>query len=148
MKTELESVYKQSDKLMAPVILFLFIFSLALANWHGTWTEALTIGGLSAAIPIILIYTAPGKLLTRLAVAASFMIFSALEIHQAHGVTELHFGIFVLLAFLLYYRDWIVVIAAAAIIAVHHLLFNYLQGEGYPVYVFSTQFMYFLAAHP
>jgi len=138
MKTELESVYKQSDKLMAPVILFLFIFSLALANWHDTWTEALIIGGLSAAIPIILIYTAPGKLLTRLAVAASFMIFSALEIHQAHGVTELHFGIFVLLAFLLYYRDWIVVIAAAAIIAVHHLLFNYLQGEGYPVYVFSS----------
>jgi len=61
------------------------------------------------------------------------MVFSALHIHQAAGINELHFGIFVLLAFLLCYRDWFVIVVAAAVIAVHHLLFNYLQELGYGV---------------
>lgn len=39
---------------------------------------------------------------------------------------------------MLYYRDWLVVVAAAGVIAVHHLLFNYLQAWGYPVYLFSA----------
>ncbi len=138
MKTELSDLYKQSDKLMLAVIVFLFLFSLGLAGWHDTWTEALTIGLTTAVVPIALIMISPGTLLTRLIIAISFMIFSALQIQQAHGVIELHFGIFVLLAFLLYYRDWLVIAAAAVTIAIHHLLFNYLQGAGYPVYVFAS----------
>ncbi|MCK4842967.1 MAG: hypothetical protein KAT04_13985 [Methylococcales bacterium] len=138
MKAELHTLYKQSDKVMFGVIVVLFLFSLALAGWHDTWKEALTIGTVAAIIPIVLIFLAPGSLLTRLAVAISFMIFSALEIQQGKGLIELHFGIFVLLAFLLYYRDWVVIVTAAGIIAIHHLLFNYLQGAGYPVYVFAS----------
>jgi hypothetical protein len=38
-------------------------------------------------------------------VAVSLMLFCALNIHQSHGMTELHFGIFVLLAFLVCYPD-------------------------------------------
>ncbi len=76
--------------------------------------------------------------MTRIMVAVSFMLFSALHIQQAHGMVDLHFGIFVLLAFLLYYRDWLVIAAAAAVIAVHHILFNYLQAQGLPVYVFAN----------
>ncbi len=138
MKAEMKDLYKQGDKVMMAVILFLFAFSLALADWHDTWGEVFTIGLAAAIIPVAMIYLSPGSLLTRLTVAASFMVFSALEIHQAHGLVELHFGIFVLLAFLLYYRDWAVIVAAAGIIAVHHILFNYLQGAGYSVYVFSN----------
>jgi methyl-accepting chemotaxis protein len=41
---------------------------------------------------------------------------------------ESHFGIFTLLAFLLYYRDWRAIVAAAGLIAVHHVLFGYLQA--------------------
>jgi methyl-accepting chemotaxis protein len=37
---------------------------------------------------------------------------------------ELHFGIFVCLAFLLCYRDWRPIALAAAVTAVHHLSFN------------------------
>jgi methyl-accepting chemotaxis protein len=61
------------------------------------------------------------------------MIFTALHIHQTAGMTEVHFGIFVLLAFLLCYRDWSVIVVAATVIAVHHLSFNYLQDLGYGV---------------
>lgn len=38
-----------------------------------------------------------------------------------------------MLAFLLCYRDWFVIVVGAAVIAVHHLTFNYLQELGYGV---------------
>jgi hypothetical protein len=47
-----------------------------------------------------------------------------------------HFGIFVLLAFLVLYCDWRPLVAAAALIAVHHLSFAWLQATGAGVYVF------------
>ena len=34
---------------------------------------------------------------------------------------EMHFGVFVVLAILLYARDWVPVVAAAGAIAVHHV---------------------------
>lgn len=135
--SDLNSLYATSDKVMLVVIGFLFAFSLALAGWHDTWGLAFLVGLPAALVPTLLIFLAPGTLLTRLSVAVAFMVFSALEIHQAHGMIEMHFGIFVLLAFLLYYRDWLVIVVAAAVIAVHHALFNYLQAEGYPIYLFN-----------
>lgn len=63
------------------------------------------------------------------------MIFSALHIHQSVGLIEVHFGIFVLLAFLLYYRDWRTVAMAAGVIALHHVTFYFLQLERYGVYI-------------
>jgi methyl-accepting chemotaxis protein len=56
------------------------------------------------------------------------MVFSALTIQQTQGMIESHFGIFTLLAFLLYYRDWRPIVAAAGLIAVHHVGFGYLQA--------------------
>lgn len=128
----------QGDKLMSAVQWLLFVFSLGLAGWYDTWTEALVIGLSSAAVPTILTYIYGGTRLTRAAHAAAFMVFSALHIHQAHGMIEMHFGIFVLLAFLLYYRDWVPVLTAAAVIAVHHVAFFFMQQSGYPVFVFTA----------
>jgi len=136
-QSELHSVYCSADKIMVAVLWFLVCFSFALAAMHDTWGLAVFVGIPSALIPTILRYVMPGRLITRLSVATAFMVFCGLHIHQAHGLVEIHFGIFVLLAFLLYYRDWRVTLCAAAVIAVHHLLFNYLQAWGYPVYVFS-----------
>lgn len=115
----------------------LFIIALALASWHGTWIEAWIIGLPAALVPSVLTWLQPGQRLTRVAQGLAFMVFAALHIHQAHGLIEMHFGIFVLLAFLLYYRDWLPIVAAAALIAVHHLSFNFLQEAGTGVYVFE-----------
>lgn len=79
-----------------------------------------------------------GALSTRLTIAAAFMVLSGLTIHQARGMLEMHFSIFVLLALLLYYRDWIPIVFAAAVIAVHHLAFDYMQRQGLPVWVFAA----------
>jgi methyl-accepting chemotaxis protein len=133
----LKKNYVQADRLMLCLLWGLFVMSLALSGLHDTLTWALVIGLPAVLIPTALILASGGSRLTRLVVAAALMVFSALHIHQAAGMTELHFGIFVLLAVLLCYRDWSVILVAALVIAVHHLSFNYLQQWGYGVLCFT-----------
>ncbi|CAL63301.1 Putative methyl-accepting chemotaxis protein [Herminiimonas arsenicoxydans] len=132
---------------MLPVLWLPFLMALVLAGWHDTLHWALFIGLPAAAIPTAFIFLFPGMLLTRCSVAAAFMIFCGLHIHQAAGASELHFGIFVLLAFLLVYRDWIVIVVAAAVIAVHHLSFNYLQQWGFGPICFTEPGLGIVIAH-
>jgi methyl-accepting chemotaxis protein len=115
----------------------LFLFSIGLAPWFGTWSLVLMVGLPAAAIPILSLLAAPGARLSRLAVAAAVMVFTGLHIDQAHGMTEVHFGVFVLLSLLLIYQDWQVIVCGAAVIAAHHFLFNYLQAMQYPIWVFE-----------
>jgi len=123
--------YRRADRLMLPLLWGLVVLALFLAPWYGTWRLALGLGLPFALIPTLLILTLPGARITRLSVATAFMLFCALHIHQALGMTELHFGIFVLLAVLLCYRDWMVIVTAAAVAAVHHVSFHYLQSLGW-----------------
>src|ERR1700761_4337371 len=127
-----------ANKFFVAVLCGLVLFSITLAPWHGTWTIVFVVAVPVAVLPILFILSAPGALLTRMMVGAAAMIFCALNIHQSHGLDELHFGIFVLLALLVIYQDWRVIVGAAAVIAVHHLLFNYLQANHFGVWVFTT----------
>jgi methyl-accepting chemotaxis protein len=105
---------------------------------YNTWIEALTIGLPAWAVCAWLVRYYGGTLVTRCAIAAALMVFASLQIDQAHGMIDLHFGIFVLLAFLLYYRDWVPLVFAAAVIAVLHLAFDLLQRAGQPFWVFAS----------
>ncbi|MCU0759889.1 MAG: methyl-accepting chemotaxis protein [Steroidobacteraceae bacterium] len=127
-----------ADRLLLGVVGSLLLLAFALAPWHGTWSEALSIGVPAAAMVAWRVLAHPGTLLTRCVVAAALMVMTALHIHQARGMIELHFGVFVLLAFLLVYRDWIPVVVAAGVIAVHHLAFDWLQRGGAPVWTFAA----------
>ncbi|MEC5386199.1 methyl-accepting chemotaxis protein [Uliginosibacterium sp. H3] len=124
---------------------------LVVAAFTSTWLPALLIGIPALAVPVFLWRTVPGQLVTSLAVAAGFMIFSALLIHQSSGMLETHFGIFALLAFLLLYCDWRPLIMAAAVIAVHHLGFSFMQAQGVGVFVFpkaeGVSFVFLHAAY-
>ena len=65
------------------------------------------------------------------------MMQTAAAIQLGSGALELHFGVFVFLAMLLIYADWVPIIAAAASIAVHHVSFFVMQSQkwgpvGYP----------------
>ncbi len=60
--------------------------------------------------------------------------FIALHIHLARGQLEFHFGVFVVLAFLLVYLDWKVIVFGAALFAVHHVMFDRLQAAGFEIY--------------
>ncbi|GAA0792188.1 methyl-accepting chemotaxis protein [Marinobacterium sediminicola] len=135
----MHSLYQQGDRLMTGVQWILLVASLGLANWYQTWTEALVIGLPTTLLCTLLMKMQPGSRLTRVTQGLAFMVYSALLIHQSHGMLEFHFAIFVLLAFLLYYRDWLPILGAAGVIAVHHALFNYLQEQGSGVYVFEQR---------
>lgn len=115
--------------------LMLLAFALLLATLHGTWTAALLIGVPAALVPLGLHKLLGDHIIARVSFGMSFMLFCALHIHQAMGMTEVHFGIFVLLAILIAFRDWVVILAAAATIAIHHLLFMYLQSNGADVFL-------------
>lgn len=60
--------------------------------------------------------------------------FIALHIQLARGMLEFHFGVFVVLAFLLVYLDWKVIVFGAALFAVHHVAFDRLQAAGLGFY--------------
>lgn len=131
----LHAHYREADRIMLGTLLFLFVASLGLSLWQDNWLPTLLIGLPAIAIPALLVRSASGSLPTRLTIASAFMVFAALHIHLSAGLIEVHFGIFVLLAFLLYYRDWRTVVIAAGVIAVHHVSFYYLQQARFGVYV-------------
>jgi len=127
---DLQAHYQKADRLMLAISTILFLYGLLIAPLNNTWALAITVGGSSLALLAALNYVFPGRAITRLSSAAVFMVFCAQHIQQGHGLVEFHFGIFVLIAMLSYYRDWLVPFTAAVVIAVHHLLFYYLQSNG------------------
>jgi methyl-accepting chemotaxis protein len=125
----------------------MLLFSFSLANWYQTWNAALFFGIPFALIPTLLIAKLPQALVTRLTVGAALMLFCALHIYQVRGMAEIHFGIFVTLALLLFYQDWRVIVMSGAVIAIHHLLFNFLQQAGYGEICFTKPGIGITLAH-
>jgi len=134
----LSSQRRHAEAIMAATLGFLFVCGLVVAAVTDTWGVALMVGLPAWLVPWLISRTVSGSLAARLAIAFAFMIFSAQFIQQSHGMIEAHFTIFALLAFLLYFRDWRPLIAAAGLIAVHHLLFSYLQAANTGIIVFNS----------
>jgi methyl-accepting chemotaxis protein len=124
---------------MMGICVGLFLYGLALAPLHDTWGIAIVSGGSCLFAVLCLFKLVPGSRLLRVSVATAFMLFCAQHIQQGHGVVEFHFGIFVLLALLLYYRDWLPPFVAAVVVAGHHLSFYYLQSQGHPVFMLNPE---------
>ena len=127
----------RADRLMGWTLMALLLVSMGIAASNGTWFEVLAVGLPATVLPWLLIRMMPGSVQTRISVAIAFMVFSALAIQQTKGMIETHFAIFILLAFLLYYRDWKPILAAALVIAIHHVAFNFLQAGNTGFYIFA-----------
>src|SRR5688572_27535391 len=130
-------LYRRGDAIMVRVQAALLLLSLAIAGWHDTWLQAMLVGLPTLALCAWLAAVHGGQRVTRCAIGAAMMVFSALLIHQSHGMIEMHFAVFVLLAFMLFYRDWLPLVIAAGLIALHHAAFYLLQHQGQPFWVFS-----------
>lgn len=130
---------QQAFSIAFGVNVFLFLVSLILAILFDSWLAALLMGLPNLLVPMALYKLLGDHFLARASYGVSFMFFAALHIHQAQGLTEIHFGIFVLLAILFAFRDAWVIIVAAAVIAVHHLLFMWLQQQDVGVYLLPDQ---------
>jgi methyl-accepting chemotaxis protein len=141
------AVYRLADRLLLAVLAICTGAALALSMHFGGVDVALGVG-----LPILLVAGAlvrmqPGALLTRLYMGFAFMAVTALQIQVARGLTEIHFGVFVSLAFLLAYRDWRPIAVAAATIALHHVAFNALQQYGWSTVCFTQPSWTLVALH-
>lgn len=127
--------YRKADRIMLGLIWLLFVYALGLGFWFDTFTQAVVVGGGTALVLTGLYRVIGGTRLMRCCVGIGLMVMAALHINQAHGQIEIHFGIFVFLAVLTFYRDWLPILVAAVTIAVHHIGFHALHHSGFPVYV-------------
>lgn len=127
--------YCKADRIMLSLIWLSFLTAVGLAFWYDTFGQAIVVGGGTALVLSALYHSRAGSRLTRCCFAVGLMVMAALHINQARGMIEVHFGIFVLLAVLTFYRDWLPILIAALVIAVHHVSFHALHNAGFPVYV-------------
>lgn len=145
--SQFDDYWRGASRFMLIVLAAQGVMSLGLALWYSTWLIALLVIIPTLAIGTFLTLTQGEQLITRLFMGAAFMIMAALHIHQGHGLIEIHFGIFVFLAILLYYRDWRVIALAATVILVHHLSFNFLQAQGVGVWLFPEASFSMVVVH-
>ena len=134
----LQVLTAEADRLFLGVSALLALVSMGLALRAGAWTPFLAISLPTLLVVAAQVHLLPGTRLSRCTVALAWMVLAATLIHQTSGLLETHFTVIVLIALLLYYRDWLPLVVAAAAIAVHHVLFFYLQQRGLPYPVFTA----------
>ncbi len=123
-----------ADLLILTTIVIGALVALAIGSRFGQLGLAAMGAAALVAAAAAVVLSARGTLLSRLVLAASAMGMVALHIQLGRGTLEFHFGVFVVLALMLVYQDWRPIVAAAGLIAVHHVVFDRLQAAGLPVY--------------
>ncbi len=113
---------------------FIYIF---LINWiivgfvssltYDTYLFGIIGGGVLTGFAFLAYTFFKGTSFSRILIGMLIMGFPMIMIQQHLGRIEMHFHVFVVLAFMSLYKDILPVIAGALTIAVHHLLFTYLQ---------------------
>jgi methyl-accepting chemotaxis protein len=112
-----------SDKFMLIVLaLHLPFIIYFVPNGYGTHMQGAVPGIIAILASVFAYHFAKGTLLSRGVIAVSLMIMSMIVIMQQLGRIEMHFHIFSMLAFLIIWRDWKVLLIGALTIAVHHLV--------------------------
>ncbi|QDG33373.1 chemotaxis protein [Alteromonas mediterranea] len=127
----------EGHKIFRVVIVVQLVIAAAIGVFTGELLPAFIFGVPIAAVPLMLSSQSPYSALSRHAMAIGVQLLTALHIHQSFGLIEVHFEIFVLLAFLSYFRDWKVIATGTAVVAVHHISFFFLQAGGAPLFIFE-----------
>ncbi len=137
----------RTDRQFAALLLLQWLGSIAFTlmispqTWQGAKNQihphliaSILLGAIINVAPMTLAVLYPGISLTRHVIAVAQALMSALLIHLTGGRIETHFHIFGSLAFLAFYRDWRVLVTAAAVVAVDHLL----RGWYLPMSVYGS----------
>ncbi len=141
------SVAMRADRMFGALMLAQWLAGILVALWLAPelWSgrgrtldehvlTATVLGGVIASLPIALIVTLPGALITRLTVSVAQMLWSGLLIHLTGGRIETHFHVFGSLAFLAFYRDPWILVPATLVTAVDH----FARGVYWPESVYGV----------
>lgn len=126
----------RADTMLIAAIVIEFLYASALAPWFNTWNLILTIG-LPLMVCAVFVYRWPlPPRLRSIVLSTIAILFTMLHIQQSQGLIEMHFGIFVAIAFIAIYRDWLPLVVVAALVALHHIIFCYLQHINSGIWLF------------
>ena len=143
-----ESLKDTKTSPFGKIFVFLMLIQTMMSIGIGVYTDTFLMGVLTSlviiSLPIYLCIKQADKTMTKHAVAIAVQLLAALHIQQSMGMTEMHFQVFVLLAFMSYYRDWKVIVTGTAVIAVHHILGFVSQSMGGNIVVFEAESPAFL----
>lgn len=112
----------------APFFLLTFVY---MVGFGFEWTDLIINIGLTVLIGVL------NKPKFRHIISYLLYGYVALHIDQSSGLTMLHFEVFILLGMMLLFNDWLMVLNNLIAAAIHHLLFFWLQNNGFPVYIFE-----------
>lgn len=134
MQASSSRAYTSPDTLMLATAGLYSVVLLVLGMRFNTFETAAfgAVGAMAAAI--VLWATARDTRVALVGFPVVLMSLVALQIQVSAGQMQYHFGVFLTLAFLLAYRQALPVLAGAVTIAVHHVLFDYLQSQGYGLF--------------
>jgi len=121
----------------------LFAETVFLSFVYDTYLAMFLIGLPTLFISLYMLKNLPDTALTKHTVALATMVFACLHIHQMNGLIEIHFELFILLAFLIVLHDWRVYISTLLLVGVHHMSFYLLQTNDVGVFVFSEDRLVF-----
>ena len=142
---ELKDLYKElyvkSDKIVAFVLILMFLFGIFIALFYETWLVAFGVGGLCLFAYFITKKLLPNHEAYQYVLSAICAIFAAQYIYQMHGMAEMHFWVFISSTVLIIYQNWRLQIPLIAIVCIHHASFAYLQYAGVKE-VYFTQLEY------
>jgi methyl-accepting chemotaxis protein len=126
-KALLEDFIK-ADRMMLIIIIIHWIVACTLTAFsYGFYKLGFIVGGLVTLTCYFSFLFFKGTVISRIVLANSLMVFSAIFIQQHLGRIEMHFHIFAALAFLIRYKDIVPLLSATITIALHHFVFNYCQ---------------------
>jgi two-component system sensor histidine kinase EvgS len=142
LSTELDNDFEKSDSFMLKLIFVHWILVSTISGYaYNTYLLGFIAGGILFGITFITYRHYKGEALFRNVAAIVLLSFSIIAIQQHLGRIEMHFHVFVALSFLSRYKDLTPVTVAAIFIAIHHLVFNYLQL--YNITLFDTPIIVF-----
>ena len=121
---------KKSDRIIQNLLLFYFVFGLAITVFYETYLIGIAVGALTLLAYYSTKLLFPGKTYHHYVGSASFGIFMAQFIYQMHGLFEMHFTAFIGIIVLMTYQNWRVFIPLSLVVVVHHSIFAYIQYLG------------------
>ena len=119
------------DRLLLWILLAHAPLGLLVAFLHGASSMAHVLGetAIVPALSLLVYWRMAGTRAFRCVGAALLMGCSGLLIHLSGGMIELHFHVFVGMALLIIYFDWLPISIAGVTIALHHLVLNFVAPQ-------------------
>ena len=139
---ELLEDYKKADKFMLNLMFIHWVLvSTASGYVYDTYLLGLLGGGMLFLITFISYKLYSGTPIFRIMIGIIIMTYTIIAIQQNLGRIEFHFHVFIALSFLTIYKDLLPATIASIYIAIHHILFTYLQLHN--ISIFDNQIMVF-----